>query len=297
MFKKVLTPVDLDETAVAPLHYACLFARHFGSEVTLMYADEVAALFGGYDPEFLAYHIPATDQIAREEEALRNLAARYLTAGPVPETLAIPGPPVSSILSVAKSKNADLIIMGTRGDRSWRRALSGSVADGVVRAATQPVLVVPARRDGRPYPETIQRVVCPVNFTGASREALVYATRLAEAFAAELLLVHVHEADGIDSDAVHDRFRSYVPQDLRGRCKIRELVLRGGAAERVLECVEDQNAELLVMGTQRKTLRAETIIGTTSERLLRFSPVPVLSVTHKPVATEREKELTAVASS
>lgn len=297
MFKKILAPVDLDDTAVAPLHYASLFARLFGSEVTLMYADEVAALFGGYDPEFLAYHIPSTDEIAREEEALRNLAARYLTPGPVPAAIALPGPPVSTIVNAAKTSGSDLIIMGTRGDRGWRRALTGSVADGVVRAASQPVLVVPARRDGRPHPETIGRVVCPVNFTGASRDAIAYAARLASAFGAELLLVHVHEADGIDSDAVHNRFRSYVPEEMRAQLKIRELVLRGGAAERVLECVEDQKAELLVMGTQRKTLRSETIIGTTSERLLRFSSVPVLSITHRQVAREEERELTAVTAS
>ncbi len=292
MFKKILAPVDLDDTAVAPLHYACIFARHFGSEVTLMYADELASLFGGYDPAFLAYHIPEGEETAREEEALRNLAARYLTAGPVPAVVAVPGPPVASIVNLAKDKHADLIVMGTRGDRGWRRALTGSVADAVVRSATQPVLVVPSRRDGRPYPDTIQRVVCPVNFTAASRDALIYATRLADTFRAELLLVHVHEADGIDSDTVHDRFRSYVPSDLREHCRIRELVLRGGPAERVLECVEDENAELLVMGTQRKMLRSETIIGTTSERLLRFSPVPILSVTHKQgVPAVEEKEL------
>jgi len=65
-------------------------------------------------------------------------------------------------------------------------------------------------------------------------------------------------------------------------------VLRGGAAERVLDTIEGASSELLVMGTQRKTLQSETIIGTTSERLLRYARVPVLSITRQAVPAAEE---------
>ncbi len=44
--------------------------------------------------------------------------------------------------------DADLIVMGTRGRRGWRRMLLGSIAESLVRVAGRPVLVVrelPAR--------------------------------------------------------------------------------------------------------------------------------------------------------
>src|SRR5512142_929886 len=201
-FKKILTPIDLDDTSIAPLHYAGLFAHHFGAEVTLMYADEVASLFGGYDPEFLAYHMPATEDTARSEDALHNLAERHLKGVRIASAEAVPGPPVTSIVRFAKDHGSDLIIMGTHGGGGWRRALTGSVADGVVRASPVPVLVVPPRRDGRSHPGKISRILCPVNFTEASRAALGYAASVAGVFNAELVLVHVHEYDAIDSEPV-----------------------------------------------------------------------------------------------
>jgi nucleotide-binding universal stress UspA family protein len=286
LFKKILVPVDLGDSSIAPLHYAGLLARQFDSEVTLMYADELASLFRDFDPEFIAYPVQPAEDAARDENAVRDFAARHLTGVAAPPIVVIPGHPVASIVRVAKEQNADLIIMGTHGRRGWWRALAGSVADGVVRGASQPVLVVPAQREGRPYPEGIRRVICPVNFTDAARDAVEYACTLASAFESELVLVHVQESGDVDSQVIHDRFREWLPDARRTPCSFREVVLRVGPAERVLDCVEDVGADLLVMGAQVKWLRAESIIGTTAERLLRFSPVPILTVKRKAVAPE-----------
>ncbi len=287
LFSKILVPVDLGDTSIAPLRYAGLFARHFGSEVTLIFADELVTLFGDFDPEWIEYHVHPAQQKEREEQALRAFAADHLP-GITPSTIVATGHPVSTIVNVARDQNADLIIMGTHGRRGWRRALVGSVADGVVRAASRPVLVVPGWPEGPPYPEKIRRIACPVNFTEAARDAVEYACTLASAFGSELVLIHVQESGDVDSQAVHEQFKAWLPDDRRARCSVREFALRGGPAERVLDCVEDVGADLLVMGAQLKWLRAESIIGTTAERLLRFSPVPILTVTRKALAPEEK---------
>ena len=49
------------------------------------------------------------------------------------------------IVKCAHAAAADLVAVGTRGSRGLERMLLGSVADKVVRGATQPVLVVPVR--------------------------------------------------------------------------------------------------------------------------------------------------------
>jgi nucleotide-binding universal stress UspA family protein len=283
LFRKILVPVDLGDSSIAPVRYAGLFARRFGSELTLMYANELAALFGNFDPAWIEYNADPARERERDEAALRAFAADYLT-GVTPSTLIVAGHPVTSIVQTAKEQSADLIIMGTHGRRGWRRALAGSVADGVVRAASQPVLVLPAHYDGRMPDDRIGRVVCPVNFTEAARDAVQYACRIASNFESELVLVHVQEEGDADSEFVHSQFRKWLPHERRSPCSFRELVLRGGPAERVLDCVEDVGADLLVMGAQVKRLRTESVLGTTAERLLRFSPVPILTITRKAVA-------------
>jgi len=282
LFRKILVPVDLGDSSVAPVRYAGMFARRFGSELTLMYANELAALFGNFDPAWIESNADPARERERDEAALRAFAADYLT-GVTPSTLVVAGHPVTSI-QTAKEQSADLILMGTHGRRGWRRALAGSVADAVVRAASQPVLVLPAHYDGRPAEDRIERVLCPVNFTEAARDAVQYACRIANNFESELVLVHVQEEGDADSEFVHSQFREWLPHERRSPCSFRELVLRGGPAERVLDCVEDVGADLLVMGAQVKRLRTESVLGTTAERLLRFSPVPILTITRNAVA-------------
>jgi len=266
LFKRILTPVDLGATSIPALRYTALFARRFDASVTLMYADELSSLFADYNPEGV-------------EESLRKFAAEHAPDLRDPATIVIVEHPVTAIVRATARTDSDLIIMGTHGRRGWRRALAGSVADGVVRAAVRPVLVVPEHREPG-TPEQITRIVCPVNFTEAARGAVKFAAGLATAFDAELILVHVAEGEtgSPDAAAVHEYFEQWVSVGAT-RPLFRELVLRGGAAERVLDCVEDIGADLLVLGAQVKWLRNESVIGTTSERLLRFSPVPILTVT------------------
>ncbi|CAD5120633.1 DgyrCDS9193 [Dimorphilus gyrociliatus] len=57
--------------------------------------------------------------------------------------------PGEGILSVANSENADLIVIGTRGLGTIKRAIMGSVSEYVVRNAPCPVIIVPRKKDRR----------------------------------------------------------------------------------------------------------------------------------------------------
>jgi nucleotide-binding universal stress UspA family protein len=282
LFKHILVPIDLGETSIGALHFAGVFASKFGSKVTLLYADELATLFADYDPAWISYNVTPGEEVQRVEQSIRKLAAEHLKAVARPEIHVVPGHPITTIARISREDDVDLIIMGTHGRRGWRRALVGSVADGVVRESKQPVLVVPRRLEG-PHPTSIARIVCPVNFTDAARDAVRFAGEIAKAFDAEMVLVHVAENTAVpfENATIDELFKDWLPAGVAGHSSVRHLVLRGGPAERVLDCVEDLGADLLVMGAQLKWLRSESVIGTTSERLLRFSNVPILTVARR----------------
>jgi nucleotide-binding universal stress UspA family protein len=52
------------------------------------------------------------------------------------------GVPLAEILQAVKEARADLLVLGARGTGGLARVLLGSVADGAIRLATVPVLVV-----------------------------------------------------------------------------------------------------------------------------------------------------------
>ena len=283
-FRNVLVPVDLGESSVAAMPCAELFARNLGSQVTLLFVDELAMLSGEFAPEVLAYGVDSFEEARRHEAALRKFAIEHLPEQDV-ATIVRAGNPIATIVRVAEETHADLVIMGTHGRRGWRRLLAQSVANGVVRNASRPVLVVPLLRENIKRATSFERVVCPVNFNDASRDAVKYAFAMAQSLRSELIIAHVHEDDAEDSLQIHDRIRSWLPV-MHPAPPIREVILHGGPAERILDCVEECRADLVVMGAQVKWIGHTTALGNTAERLLRFAPVPVLTI---PRAAQRKE--------
>jgi nucleotide-binding universal stress UspA family protein len=205
------------------------------------------------------------------------------------------GQPVQVILRTARETDADLLVMGTHALRGWRRAVLGSVTEGVLHGSDIPILTV-SRSHGVPVmhgPVGVTRVVCPVNFSDTSRDSLRYAARHAEKFGAELVAVHVIEPGShvLPAGSSECRVREWIGEDLGEVMTFRELTLRGGAAERVLDCVDDIGADLLVIGAQHKLFRETTVIGTTTERLMRFATCPVLTVIRAAVPQDLRLEM------
>lgn len=278
--KRILVPTDLSTEGVIALRYARLFAERFSASPVIFYADPIFVGVSGLGFEVPVYVAETPEHLTELEQGLRAYAAEPF-AGLPHEVVSVGGDPVPSIVIESKEMGADLIVMATHGLRGWRRAIFGSVTEGVLHRGSCPVLSV-SRPDDRPRSAVaVTKILCPVNFSDAARDSLEYASHLAAAFDSELVIVHVvEEADPMRAVVAEDDVRSWIESANQTRCSVRQLVLRGGAAERVLDCAEDIGADLLIIGAQHKAFRDVTTIGTTTERLVRFARMPVLTVPH-----------------
>jgi nucleotide-binding universal stress UspA family protein len=296
--ESIVAATDLTDSDLPSLRYARLLARRFSAKLTVIYSEPVV-----YPVNFIgpaeAFFVDATPEHIAE---LRSVVDKHvrppLGDGPFEIHVTI-GPPVPAILLGANEVEADLIVMGTHGRRGWRRAFFGSVSDGVIHGSRCPVLVVGRETPAvAAAPVEVTKVLCPVNFTEASRDALLVAARMTNAFAAHLTVAHVVEQSEVsDRAADEEKVRQWVGSDVQGISSWRELVLRGGAAERVLDCADDIGADLIVVGAQHRRFRDVTVIGTTTERIIRFASAPVLIVPREAITREQtpdqEAELAA----
>ena len=268
---QILAPVDLSEGGITALQYARLFAEAFSANLTVVY--------GAFEP--------AVSEATRTE--VQEYAAKALASAKY-DVIVESGQPVHVILRTARELNADLLVMGTHALRGWRRAVLGSVTEGVLHGSNVPILTV-SRSHGVPVmhgPVGVTRIVCPVNFTDTARDSMRYAAQLAEKFNAELMAVHVIEPGShvLPAGSSECRIREWIGDELGEVMTFHELTMRGGAAERVLDCIDDLGADLLVIGAQHKFFRETTVIGTTTERLVRFAPCPVLTVVRAAVPND-----------
>jgi nucleotide-binding universal stress UspA family protein len=144
MFTSILVAVDASEAAQEALKYACGMAKASSGKLTLVNVVDVSKLLAvaGYETPYPVDAIEVTREDSRRtlEEARKACA----DAGLDVVSTSCEGDAVDQILKTAKERNADLIVLGTHGRKGLARLFIGSVAEGVLRRADVPVLVVRA---------------------------------------------------------------------------------------------------------------------------------------------------------
>jgi nucleotide-binding universal stress UspA family protein len=288
-FRNILATIDMSDADTQPLRYARLFAEKYGAKLTVMYSDPIAFPADVVGPVSGFYAPASPEQQTRLRDEVEKHVAPLLAGYPY-EIDATVGRPTLAILRAAEDLEADLIVTGTHRRRGWIRALLGSVSDGVLHGARCPVLVAPEVK-GEPAKVAISKILCPVNFTEVARASLRIASKVASEFGAYLIIAHVIEPDVVaDLTAAENQAQKWIDPEMQGSGEYRQTILRGGAAERVLDFADETSADLLVIGAQHTMFRDTTVIGTTTERLLRFASSPILVVPRQAVPEEKPAE-------
>jgi len=142
--KTILVPTDFSDSAEEALDYAIALAGKLGATVHLLNVITIPAL--GVPELGVALTSTMMESTVRSNQgALDKLATCRASANL--DTILRTGDARDVIVDVAREIGADLIVMGTHGRRGVRRALLGSIAEGVLRTAPCPVLTIRQHKD------------------------------------------------------------------------------------------------------------------------------------------------------
>jgi nucleotide-binding universal stress UspA family protein len=151
----------------------------------------------------------------------------------------------------------------------------------------------------------LRKILLPSDFSESARHALGYAISFASEYQAELILLHVVEDIAVSyaSDLfpvpmarVFDELSGYAKSELaklasvareRG-VQVRELLTQGRPSLEIVRVAREQAVDLIVLGTHGKGVLDQALFGSTSERVVRTAPCPVL--TTRPAEHEFVKE-------
>ena len=149
MFKRILVPIDGSPPSNLGLREAIKIAKDQKASLYLLHVvdqrivtqglDGMTYVSGEYVDEFLAaLRKEGKAILAKAEKQARKQAVKCQTV-----LVEMIGHAVSDvIISQARKWRADLIVLGTHGRRGLTRIVLGSDAEGVVRAARVPVLLM-----------------------------------------------------------------------------------------------------------------------------------------------------------
>jgi nucleotide-binding universal stress UspA family protein len=137
--ERILVPVDFSDCSLDALEYAVVVAQQAGASLMLLHVLEPVS----YGLDFTLGHSKARRaEVETWTKRLEELAYSHQRPNMAVECRLRGGVPADSILDSAKTMPCDLIVMGTHGRRGISHALSGSVAEAVLRKAFCPVVAV-----------------------------------------------------------------------------------------------------------------------------------------------------------
>ena len=141
-----------------------------------------------------------------------------------------------------------------------------------------------------------KKILCPVDYSVCSNEALKQAVSLAQRDKAKLYLIHVIDIRMYGHEAplsfempkpseetlkkVREELANSVLKDAKGKVDVETIVSMGIPAVEIINAAKEKGVDLIVMGTHGRTGIAHVVIGSVAENVVRKSHCPVLTVKH-----------------
>ncbi|AZH27214.1 universal stress protein [Haloplanus aerogenes] len=268
MYDTILVPTDGSGVAGVAATQAIALADRFGADVHALYVREDEADEGGEI---------ATTAVA-EQAATADVAATTAVVD-------ADGPVYRAILDYADDHGVDCIVMGTHGRTGLGRYILGSVAERTLRESPVPVVTV---HEETVVDEDLETILVPTDGSDCSEAAAAHAVALAEATGASLHVVHVVDLGVLpvdESGALIEELQQagqHALESVIDRAEdvssVQASVLSGSPYRAIVDYAESEDVDLVVMGTHGRTGFDRYLLGSVTERVVRLSDRPVLTL-------------------
>lgn len=275
-----------------------LFAMDFSPDSlrAFPFAVGIALRYGG--KVFVAHIVPAGDGDAaplKEQASLDKLLEASMEAGlndPLGSLRDVPhevfvdyGDICARLLAAAAKCKIDLVVIGTHGWQGIKKLLKGSTAEEIACLATRPVLTVGPSASCR---VDFKSILYTTDFLPSSIHALPYAVSLAQAYGAELLVLHVNDGNSRETPAeATPQTSEFLGKYLTGYSakampEANIIIGFGPRTELILEHATRRQVDLVVMGLHHlgsiRARIASHLPGSTSYEVASNARCPVLTV-------------------
>lgn len=263
----ILVAVDFRESSENIIHSATEVAKKIGSKITLIHIlpkdienEKVGSLV----------RKAAEEELEKISNHLKNkgveLSNSFLKFGTYSE----------QIIATSEAIEASLIILGS-GEKLKKDTFQlGTTAGKVIRKSGKPVLII---KKGQELND-IKNIICPVDFSEESSNALNNAIEVSRLFNAKLIVLSAYNVFNqtitkIDPAEVNRQRKLEQEIELKRFLRGRNLegvdyvleIPGGNPAEEILKAIEKYNADLLLMGTTGKTGLSKILLGSVAERV------------------------------
>jgi nucleotide-binding universal stress UspA family protein len=297
LLKRILCATDFSDFSNHAIPYGIALAREFRAKLYVSHVIDLSssAIYG-----------EAVFALEEQQTRMTNYAHKEMSRLMGQETLdweplITVGNPANEIARLAADKQVDLAIAASHGRSGLKRVILGSVTERLMRTLPCPLWVVRSPELGFATAASqaiqIKKLLVGCDFSPDSGLAFEYGLSLAQEFQAELHLAHVVEPPLYDDlikpsesgktfgqklrKTVQEKLAAMVPEEARTWCNPVTALLAGQPHEELVKYAVVNGMDLIVLGVRGHSLVETLFVGSTTDRVLRNSPCPVLSVQPK----------------
>lgn len=281
--KRILVPYDFSEYANYALDFACQIAAANNSHVTLFHVIETPHAAGfntrgevtREDQESKLYFLKL---IQKTEEKMAEIVADKKYDTVVLDQKIVVGTAFKSIGEEVSDRNADIIVMGTKGTSNLEEFFVGSNTEKVVRFATCPVIAIP----GPCTLASISDIAFATNPDEGKTNAVKMLHECQQLFNAKIHLVWVNTIHDSENPVVMtDRLETLAKENSLENYKVH--VCRAVTTEEgILRFATEHNMDMVAMGTHGYKGLSHLFLGSIAEDVVNHSDKPVWTFNMRP---------------
>jgi nucleotide-binding universal stress UspA family protein len=255
--KSILVPVGATDKAMIAISQSYGLARLTKSKIVLLGVE--------------------TSHHPFDQKRFDSIVAEVKEKSGVPvETMIRSGNLFDEITKVANVLNPIFIIMGITQKLSVDKII-GKNAFRMVRESKHPVITI----KGDEHREGCKVILLPLDLSRETREKVEKAVTLAKLFDAEIKMISILEHTNKEEENKLVAYSNQVLNYIKGhgvKCTVKTMTGKD-IPQMVLDYGHEVNADLIIIMSQQKLHFADLLnIGTTAQRLINESDIPVLSL-------------------
>jgi len=140
---------------------------------------------------------------------------------------------------------------------------------------------------------SLKKILCPIDHSDCSKEALKYAVSFAMKDEAKLFLLHVIDIrsfnEGLETismqipdektlEQLKTKLLDCIPEEIRNDMSVEAIVVQGIPFAEIISTAREKEIDMIVIGSHGRTGISHMMLGSVSEKVVRKAPCPVLTV-------------------
>ncbi len=297
MYSKILVPLDSSQLSEGILPFARSIAKAFKLPIDLLHVIDPETIEASSSPKSGRYFFAAEAEINQNRTEYLNATASSSLPSLTVNCLVEIGNPAEIIVDRAKTHPDTLIAMSTHGRSGVQRWFIGSVADKVLHACSNPLLLVrTAGKDKSSEELGLKTIIVPLDGSPLAELVLPHVAAMAKEMKLQVVLQRVYfvptegyVGEGYMPDieplmeSMKTEAKEYLEkkaQELRaqGIDKISFELPDGSAAGKIIDLARETPDNLVAMTTHGRSGFGRWVLGGVTDRVVRHCGDPVLVI-------------------